>query len=152
MLYPTAGSRLFIANLPDTAYPSVAASEWVEIGEAESFGSVGFSWDTSESFWKNAEVVQTLKNAKRPSQMQLVTASDPTDPGQRILWRAGEEAATFPFRLVLPLQPGQSAAPERLWDGLVVSVDEAFDTANSVVKLLWGIVPQSNILRKDAIL
>lgn len=140
MLYPTAGSRLFIAD-PLTAEP-------VEIGEVEAIGLLGSQWDV-----KTADVLEgcdaddhaievAVKSVERRPEMQVIMGNDPADPGQLLLWQAVRSLDSFAFRLALP-----DGVTKREWQALVIGLGEVFDTANSVMKLQVDLKPTSATLR-----
>lgn len=129
MLYPTAGSRLFIADTP-AAPGSVAAGAWVEIGEAEALGTVGGSWQLVENAPVGAEVDAFLKDTFTPGVTQLVLGNDPADPGQALLWAALRSCDDYAFRILF-----RGGVLSRQWRALVVGMGDAFDTANGVIRL-----------------
>lgn len=145
MLYPTAGSRLFIADVP--LYGGMPDDAWMEIGETEAIGFLGSEWDAA-----TADVVSdvpsdfgqelTAKGIERRSIMPIIMANDPADPGQLALWRAARSHDSFPFRLVLP-----DGVTARTWSALVMRIGEVFDVANSVIKLQADLKPTSAIER-----
>lgn len=148
MLYPTAGSRLFIADAPTERNGAISGA-WIEIGETEALGGLGIDWETaSAEVMEDCDgmpVVQTAKQSRRASPMQIILGNDPTDPGQVILWQAVKSELFYPFRLEFP-----DNGPNREWLALVVSLGEAFDTANAVMKLQANLIPTHNIIRSEA--
>lgn len=144
MLYSTAGSRLYIAEVS----PVTPSPEWVEIGEVEAIGMLGVEWEV-DSVDVMAGIGPTggpgelaIKGAQRRPEMPLVMGNDPTDPGQLLLWRAARSHDSFRFQLVFP-----DGATTREWFALVVRMGEVFDTANSVMKLQVDLKPTSDISR-----
>lgn len=146
MLYSTAGSRLYVADVPVQETGALPASGWVEIGETEAIGMLGVEWDV-----QTADVMDNIENGPREAaakgtlrrpEMPLILGNDPTDPGQLLLWRAARSQDSFPFRLVFP-----DGATTREWFALVIRIGEAFDTANGVMRLQVDLKPTSNIFR-----
>lgn len=146
MLYPTSGSRLFIADAPTGRSGAIPAGGWVEIGEVEALGLLGIEWMTDEvevaedDDMRSPLVNWTIKRAKRALPMQVVMANDPTDPGQIILARAARSMDHYPFRLTFP-----NAGPSRSWLAQVISLADAFDSANGVVRLQAELMPSTSI-------
>jgi hypothetical protein len=129
MLYPTAGSRIYIADSP-AAPGSVPGGAWVEIGEAEAIGSVGGQWTLQDVTHVESELAESMKGIQTPGVVQLVFGLDPADPGQVLLRDAFRSIDDYAFRVVLP---GETIS--RQWRALVVSLSEVFDSANAIIKL-----------------
>lgn len=148
MLYPTAGSRLYIANAPVETPGALPASGWIEIGEAEAIGMVGSQWDTEEAVYVDCEEgnpqLEPVKSLERRPAWQIILGNDPEDTGQAILWSASRSRAHYPFRLVFP-----GGAHWRGWFGLVTGLFEVFDTANSIMKLQADVLPTSKTFRSE---
>lgn len=152
MLYPTSGSRLFIADRPtEDVMPGIAAlpaDGWSEIGELEALGFLGGQWEMSEAETasmndgREGSDFLVAKRSRRRLPMQVVLGLDPADPGQLVLWQAYRFTDAYPFRLVLPEGLGS-----RSWWGLVTSISEVFDTANNVMRLLVDVLPCSDVER-----
>lgn len=154
MLYPTAGSRLFIADAPTGRAGTIPASGWIEIAETEALGLLGVEWLTDE-----AEIAEetdpsapliswTVKRTRRALPLQIVLGNDPADPGQVILWEAARSQDHFPFRLDFP-----SGGLNRRWLAQVTSLVEVLDGANGVMKLQANLIPSTTtgILRSEDI-
>lgn len=138
MLYPTAGSRLFIA---DAWTPG-----WVEIGEVEAIGFLGSQWDVVTADIADGcdsdAIEVAVKGVERRPEMPIIMGNDPTDPGQLLLWTAARSHDSYPFRLVFP-----DGVTARSWSALVVRIGEVFDAANTVLKLQADLKPTSVIER-----
>lgn len=146
MLYPTAGSRLHIADAPAQMPGVLPASGWVEIGETEALGMLGVEWDAIDATHMEAAdgAEELIKGVMRRPPMQIVLGNDPGDAGQAVLWGASRSRSYFPFRLVF-----QDGTRWRAWFGLVVGLSEVFDTANSIMKLQADILPGGRIFRSE---
>ena len=147
MLFPVAGTRLFIANAPTnpTAPPAVGEGlVWVEIGETEAFGTLGGEHELEESHHMGEQNggYQALKGVHRPSSMQIVLGLDPADPGQTLLFQAYQAREAFPFRMLFP-----DGVTERRWFALVIRLGEVFDAANNIMRLQAELHPVSQIQR-----
>lgn len=149
MLYPTAGSRFYIAEDPFYAGDAVSESDWVEIGETEALGILGVVWDledvTALSCDGGPQVEEVVKGTMRRPPMQIILGNDPTDAGQIMLWRASRSEDPFSFRLVF-----SDGGMRRSWSALVISLSEVFDVANGVMKLQADLKPTSEIRRSEA--
>nr|WP_111298637.1 hypothetical protein [Paracoccus saliphilus] len=145
MLFPVAGSRLFIADLevPSHLPPSsVPDAEWVEVGEAEAFGMLGGRYDLEEAHFMNDAPdggYSAIKGVYRPSAMQIVLGLDPADPGQALLFKAYRARDAYPFRLLFA-----DGTTERRWFALVLAIGEVFDAANNVMRLQADLHPVAN--------
>ncbi|WJS83546.1 hypothetical protein [Paracoccus sp. TOH] len=146
MLYPTAGSRIFIADAPTETPGTVPASGWVEIGEAEAIGMLGVAWDIVDATHLESPggAEELMKGLVRRPPVQIIFGQDPGDVGQAILWQASRAREHYPVRLVFP-----GGARWRAWFGLVVGLSEVFDTANSIMKLQADILPSSQTIRSE---
>lgn len=144
MLYPTAGSRLFIADVP--LYGGMPADGWVEIGETEAIGFLGVEWDAETADVADdcdSEAIEiAAKGVERRPEMPIIMGNDPSDPGQLLLWTAARSRDSYPFRLIL-----SDGVTARSWFALVMRIGEVFDTANSVMKLQADLKPTSAIER-----
>ncbi|SFB82341.1 hypothetical protein [Tropicimonas isoalkanivorans] len=145
MIYSTAGSRIFIADLPDGPIP---AAGWVEIGETETLGTLGVEWQMDEATVAcdpdGPQEVEFAKSALRRQAMQIVLGNDLTDAGQVVLWKAAYSSSDFPFRLVLP-----DGVTERAWMGFVMRIGEVFGEADVVMRLEVDIQPNGAIQRSE---
>lgn len=150
MLYPVAGSRIFMADSPGFQPGAVPSGAWVEIGQAEAFGTLGGTWRMTDlepalNFSDGLPAMSHLKTYMERPVMQIVLGNDPTDAGQALLWKAWRALEAFPFRIVFP-----DGATRRGWSALVIDLQEVFDTANSVIKVQASLRPVSEILRSEA--
>ena len=162
MLYPVAGSRIFIADLPmdpggvlPADLGAVPSGAFVEIGEAEAIGTLGGTWHMVDleptldrpAGWGAASppAMSHLKSWLERPVMQIVLGNAPTDPGQALLWAAWRSHDAFPFRIAFP-----GGVILRSWAALVTELAEVFDTANSVMKVQASLRPVSEILRSEA--
>lgn len=154
MLYPTSGSRLYIADAPTGRAGTIPSAGWVEIGETEALGLLGVEWQTDEAEIAEGPtgglgvplVTWTSKRAKRALPMQVVMGNDPSDPGQIILAAAARSTDHYPFRLDFP-----NAGPSRRWLAQVISLADAFDGANGIVRLQAELMPSASadIIRSE---
>ncbi|WP_306752723.1 hypothetical protein [Paracoccus actinidiae] len=156
-IYATNGARLYIGGALDTkSDPFVQAdfagqsAEWVEIGETENLGSVG---DTSSEITFdgiNTQRTRRLKGTRNAGSMDLVMGIDYEDPGQQALIAAEQTPHDYAFRIVLNDAPAGGTPSERMFVAKVASVAEAYDTANSVMKLNASLWVNSNVVKIDA--
>lgn len=152
MLYPTAGSRLFIADAPTERDGEIPASGWVEIGEVEALGGLGIEWETDGVEVAEGNdpmgplVAWAAKRSRRTVPMQIVMGNDPADPGQIILLAAARSMDHYPFRLDFP-----SGGPSRSWLAQVTYLADVFDAANGMVRLQAELVASASrgIIRSE---
>lgn len=148
MLFPVSGCRFFIADQPadDPRGPvTVSPAAWVEIGEAEAFGTLGGRFELQDTNYFNGKTgggYAAMKGVHRPDTMQVVLGFDPADPGQQLIMKAYRSPDAFPFRLLFA-----DGTTERQWFALVMALGEVFDAANSVMRLLIDLHPTANISR-----
>jgi hypothetical protein len=155
--YATAGSKLFIGGAlelknVDFVEADFTSQTWVEIGGLDTLGTVG---DTSQAITQaiiGEGRDKTLKGTRSAGTMETVCAIDGTDPGQLAAIAAEKTAHNYAFKIVLNDAPaGDAPTPsERKFVALVMSAAEAFDQANSVMKLNISLAVNSNIVRKAA--
>ncbi|MDS9467942.1 hypothetical protein RGQ15_10230 [Paracoccus sp. MBLB3053] len=151
MLYPTAGTRFFIADAPALEPGALPASGWVEIGETEALGLVGIEWEMAEADLAHmaggaGNVIAHAKQSRRTLPMQIILGNDPEDVGQILLWQAAHAVEHYPFRLLMP-----DGVRSRSWFALVTAISEVFDAANSVMKLQVDLQPHhAPITRSEA--
>jgi hypothetical protein len=156
-VYATNGARIYIGGALDTkSDPFVQAdfsgqsAEWVEIGETENLGSVG---DTSSEITFdgiNTQRTRRLKGTRNAGSMDLVMGIDYEDAGQKALIAAEKTPQDYAFRIVLNDAPAGGTPSERMFVAKVASVAEAYDSANSVMKLNASLWVNSNVVKIDA--
>ncbi|WP_103172886.1 hypothetical protein [Paracoccus sp. SY] len=154
-IYATNGARLYIGGALDTkSDPFVEADfsgqAWEEIGETENLGTVG---DTSAEIAFDsipAQRTRRLKGTRNAGSMDLVMGIDYEDAGQQALIAAEKTPHDYAFRIVLNDAPAGGTPSERMFVAKVASVAEAYDTANSVMKLNASLWVNSNVVKIDA--
>ncbi|CAM3387809.1 hypothetical protein PANO111632_17240 [Paracoccus nototheniae] len=148
MLFPVAGSRLFIADEPVESPRGpmmVPADAWVEIGETEALGTLGGRYELQEAHYMDGSAdggYAAVKGVHSPNTMQIVLGLDYTDPGQILLSKAYRSRDAFPFRLLLP-----DGVTDRQWYALVLSIGEVFDAANNVMRMQADLHPAQSFQR-----
>lgn len=154
-IYATNGAKLYIggalaAKSTDFTQSDFTSQSWAEIAPVESLGSIG---DTS------AEVPFTaigegrdkrLKGSRNAGTVEVVCGIDYTNAGQIALLAAEKTIHDYAFKLVLNDAPPSGTPSERYFIAAVGSVVEAFDTANSVMKLQASLWVNSNVVRVNA--
>lgn len=156
-VYATNGARIYIGGALDTKSDPFVQSDfagqsaaWVEIGETENLGSVG---DTSSEIAFDsipAQRTRRLKGTRNAGSMDLVMGIDYEDPGQQALIAAEQTPHDYAFRIVLNDAPAGGTPSERMFVAKVASVAEAYDTANSIMKLNASLWVNSNVVKIDA--
>lgn len=155
MIFATNGARLYIGG--DIADPGVDLTEatfntitWTEIGEVENLGTVGdVSAEIPIDIIGRSRTVR-LKGTRNAGTLEVVCGIDYSDPGQIALLAAEQEIHDFAFRIVLNDAPAGGTPSERLFIAKVGSAAEAFDTANSVMRLNASLWVNSNVVRINA--
>ena len=154
-IYATNGAKLYIGGVlaqksADFDDLDFAAQTWVEIGETEGLGSVG---DTSAEITFDgiaSQRTRRLKGTRNAGTMDVVCGIDYDDPGQIALLAAEKTPHDHAFKLVLNDAPVGGTGSQRLFIAKVGSVAEAYDTANSVMKLNASLWVNSNVVKIDA--
>jgi Phage tail tube protein, TTP len=157
-LYATAGSKLFIGaalaeKSTDFISSDFTSQTWVEIKNIESLGTLG---DTSQSI--NVTTVgdtreRVLKGVRSAGTMELVVALDYADAGQIAAIAAEKTPYSYAFKLEFNDKPSSGASPKnstRQFVAKVMKAEEAYDGANSEMKMNISLSVNSNIVRTDA--
>lgn len=155
MIFSTAGSKLYIGGTQDMKSADFVEADfstetWTEITGLESLGSVG---DTSEEI---AQAVvgegrtKRIKGTRNAGAMEVVMAINYADAGQQALLAAEKTPQDYAFRVVFNDAPEGGTPSERMFIAKVGSVSEAYDTANSVMKLNSSLWVNSNVVRINA--
>ncbi len=110
----------------------------------------GIEWDTQDVTHMGSPHAELIKGIMRPRSMQIILAVDFEDPGQETLWRAARSRDGYWFRLRFS-NPGLARPPARQWFALVTAMEEAFDAANSAVKMLATLQLNSDVQRIEGI-
>ncbi|PRX11237.1 UNVERIFIED_ORG: hypothetical protein BCL66_102198 [Martelella mediterranea] len=154
-LYATAGAKLYIGSTKnqkndDFVEADFDAENWTEIANLENLGSLG---DTAEAVNFNpigSKRQKTVKGTRSAGTMEVVCGIDNDDAGQVAAIAAEKSDHDFAFRLVLNDAPATGIKPtpsERIFIAKVMSASEAFDEANSVMKLNISLGVNSNVVR-----
>lgn len=156
-IYATAGSKLFIggplaAKSSDFILADFSGQTalWKEIGETEGLGTVGDS--ATEIAFEGIAAGRTrrLKGTRNAGSMDVVCGIDYEDEGQQALIAAEKTIHDYAFKLELNDAPAGGTPSERYFVAKVASVAEAYDSANSVMKLNSSLWVNSNVIRVDA--
>lgn len=156
-IYATNGAKLFIGGpLPAKSTDFVLAdfSEqttlWDEIGETEGLGSLGDAAAEIAFEGIAANRTRRLKGTRNAGTMEVVCGIDYADPGQIAVIAAEKAIHDYAFKLVLDDAPTGGTPSERYFVAKVASAVEAFDTANSVMKLNTTLWVNSNVVKVNA--
>jgi hypothetical protein len=154
-IFTTAGSRLHIgAALAQKNVDFVSADftsqTWTEIAPLEGLGTLG---DTSESVTFDAIGEgrrKKMKGIRDAGNVEVVIGLDYADAGQIALIAAEKTPHDYAFKITLNDAPPGGTPGQRLFIAQVMSVAEAYDQANSVVKLNATLAVNSNVVRVPA--
>lgn len=154
-IYATNGARLYIGGplankAADFTTSDFSGQTWVEVGETEGLGSVG---DTAAEITFDgiaSSRTRRLKGTRNAGTMEVVCGIDSEDPGQIAVIAAEKTPDDYAFRLVLNDAPPGGTPSERMFIAKVASAAEAYDTANTVMKLNISLWVNSNVVRIDA--
>ena len=154
-IFATNGARLYIGGALATKAADFVEADfvpqtWVEIGETEGLGSIG---DTSTEVGfdgVSAKRTRRLKGTRNAGTMEIVCGIDYADAGQTAVLAAEKTIQDYAFKLVLNDAPVGGTPSERYYVAKVGSAVEAFDSANSVMKLNISLWVNSNVVKVDA--
>lgn len=154
-IYATAGAKLYIGGIiasveGDLADTDFASQTWVEIKPMEGLGSLGDAADPITFDAIGLSRRQKIKGVRDAGTMELVAGIDYANPGQVALLAAEKTDENYAFRLVFDDAPASGTPSERIFAAIVGSASEAFDTANSVMKLNASLWVNSNVVRVAA--
>jgi hypothetical protein len=127
-----------------------SSETWVQIKELEALGSLG---DAAEEITFSAigeARTKRLKGSRASPPMELVCGLDYSDAGQTAAIAAEKEIHDYAFKVEFNDAPEGGTPSERYFIAKVASASEAYDTANSVMKLNVSLWVNSNVVRVDA--
>lgn len=154
-IYATNGAKLYIGGIldapdSDLTLSSFSAQAWTEIHELEALGSLG---DTSEEITfasVSSSRQRRLKGVRNAGTMEVVCGIDYADAGQLALIDAEKSRYDYAFKLVLNDASPTGTPSERYFVAAVGSASEAYDSANSVMKLNASLWVNSNVVKVNA--
>jgi hypothetical protein len=154
-IFATAGAKLHIGDvLADQAADFVLADfdgqTWTEVKNLESLGTLGdtASEVTFDAIGQNR--TKRLKGTRNAAPMEVVTGIDYGDAGQQALIAAERTPHDYAFKVTFNDAPAGGTPSERYFIAKVGSASEAYDTANSVMKMNASLWVNSNVVRVDA--
>lgn len=155
--FATAGSKLDIGDAKAFTGTDFVATDfttgtptWTEIGGTTNLGSAG---DTSELITSNHITearTRKLKGTRNAGSMTVAMDLDYSDAGQLALIAAEKTKETYAFRVTFNDAPAGGTPSIRYFVALVMSAQEQWDEANSVMKLNATLEIDSNIVRVAA--
>ena len=157
MIFATAGAKLYIGTTMTIPSADLVAadftaqsSEWEEIKELESLGTIGDQSEEIEFAAIGEARTRRLKGTRSSAPMEVVCGIDYADDGQLALIAAEKTHHNYAFRIVFNDAPAGGTPSERLFVATVGSASEALDTANNVMKLNASLWVNSNVVRVAA--
>lgn len=154
-IFATSGAKLYIggplaAKANNFALGDYAAQSWVNVDWTENIGSFG---DTAAEI-KFDSIGQgrtlKLKGNRDAGTMSVVCGLDYEDDGQIALRAAEATPNPYAFKVEFNDAPVGGTPSERYFIAQVMSVAEALDTANNVMKMNVSLGVNSNIVRVNA--
>jgi len=158
-IFAAAGSKFYIGSAPmddkntDFVETDFDAVSWIEVTPLETIGTVG---DEAESVDFNSlgnNRRKRMKGVRAAPNLEISAGLDYSDSGQAKVLEAEASNHNYPVRVVFNDAPATGAAPtpsERKMIGMVMSVGETVDSANSVLRLNANIAINSNVVRLNA--
>lgn len=157
--FAAAGSRLYIGSAPiddkDTDFVDADFSSvtWEEVSPLETIGSVGDNASEITFDELGRQRTTVLKGPRRAPTLEISAALNYQNAGQTRLLEAEKTNVNYPLRIVFNDAPATGSAPtpsERKMIGLIMSVNETVQDANSVLMLTASIAVNSNLVRTNA--
>ena len=158
-IFAAAGSRFFIGDAAiddkdtDFELADFATVTWVEVSPIETIGTVGQEASEITFDSLNRKRTTVMKGTRRAPNLEVTAGLDYNNTGQAKLLEAEGSDRNYPIRVVFNDAPATGLAPtpsERMMIGLVMSVGEQVDDANSVMRLSCTIGVNSNVVRVNA--
>lgn len=156
MIFSTAGAKVYIGGTKSMKSTDFTAADFstetwnTEITGLESLGSLG---DTASEIAQDIVGegrTKRIKGTRNAGAMELIAAINYADAGQQALLAAEKTPHDYAFRVVFNDAPEGGTPSERLFIAKVGSVSEAYDTANSIMKLNSSLWVNSNVVRVNA--
>lgn len=123
---------------------------WAVIGEPETLGTVGDTFEELTFSNVTEGRAKTYKGPRKAEPIELTFGLDPTDAGQLALRAAFLSESDFAFRLELSDRPATGAAPKNSTRLFVAKVMSLRDTTDGFGKLVVSLVPNGNIVTTHA--
>ncbi|GGO55225.1 hypothetical protein SAMN05444398_103280 [Roseovarius pacificus] len=151
----TAGAKLYIGGVlamksDDFVLTDFDSATWVEIKDLDSLGSLGDSANEITQDLIGENRTKRLKGTRNAPPMEVIAAINYEDTGQQALVAAEKTKDDYAFKLVFDDAPSGGTPSERYFIAKVASANEAYDTANTVMKLNASLWVNSNVVRVDA--
>lgn len=154
-IYATAGAKLYIGGViadqnDDFVLADFDSETWTEIKELEALGSLGDAAEEISFSAIGSARTKRLKGPRNAPPMDVVCGIDYADAGQQAAIAAEKEIHNYAFKVEFNDAPEGGTPSERYFIAAVSSSNEAYDTANSVMKLNLSLWVNSNVVRVDA--
>ncbi|NDV52167.1 hypothetical protein [Salipiger sp. PrR003] len=154
-IFSTAGAKLFIGGVQpmkseDFVLTDFDGQTWTEIKELEALGSLGDSANEITQDIIGEKRTKRLKGTRVAPPMEVIAAINYEDAGQAAVIAAEKTDDDFAFKIQLDDAPSGGTPSERYFIAKIASATEAYDTANSVMKLNMSLWINSNVVRVNA--
>jgi hypothetical protein len=123
---------------------------WTEIKYLESLGTLGDNANEVTFDAINEKRTARLKGTRVAPPMEVIAGIDYADAGQLALIAAEKTDSDYAFKVTFDDAPAGGTPSERYFIAKVGSITEAYDTANSVMKLNASLWVNSNVVRVAA--
>lgn len=122
-----------------------------EVGEPETFGTMGDTWETEDFGNVTDGRIRSIKTMKKGSTFELTCGVDPVDAGQLAMRAAQAARGNYAFRFTFNDKPAAGASPKssaRLFLGTVLAAED--DPSGKLGKVKFTIQLNSNIIVSHA--
>jgi hypothetical protein len=143
------GAALAFQNTDFTA-ADFTSQDWTPIDGLTNLGTAGDSAELVTSNQIGSKRVRKGKGVRNSGTMEVVVDLNPSDPGQLAMIAAEKTRNSFAFKLAFDDAPSGGTPSTRLFTAFVMSAAEAYDEANSVMKLNFTLEVDSNFVRVPA--
>src|SRR5262245_45916283 len=119
---------------------------WTEIKPLETIGNYGDSAEVIKTTYVSDARTRKLKGARDAGTIELVAGLDYTDAGQLAAIAAEADSSTYAFKVEFSDAPAGGTPSQRMFTGLVTSVQEQLGGSGDTMKLAITVEVDSNIV------
>jgi hypothetical protein len=157
ILLATANAKLYIGaakafsgtDFVETDFTS-GSPTYTQIGGTTNLGSAGDTSQLITSDQINIARTRKAKGTRNAGSMQVICDLDISDTGQLAAIAAEKTADSYAFKLTFNDAPSGGTPSTRYFTAFVMSANEQWDEANSIMKLNLTLEIDSNIVRVAA--
>ena len=155
-IYSAAKTKLFIGGPKSASYAApLAASDftsvtWTKVSPIETIGSFGDSSEEVTFTSIDDSRTRRLKGARDAGVLEVSAGRDYSDAGQEAMLAAEASPNDFAFKIEMNDAPEGGTPSIRYFVGQVMSAQEQVEGVNSILKVVYRIAINSNVVRVNA--